>query len=44
MEKNVVQIKIGMAINVNASVKNIIYLNKIIFGTLLHIFSKMLNI
>ena len=33
MEKNVVQIKIGMAINVNASVKSIIYLKKIIFGT-----------
>ena len=28
MEKNVVQIKIGMAINVNSSVKNIIYLKK----------------
>ena len=44
MEKNVVQIKIGMAINVNASVKNITYLKKIIFGILLRIVSKMLNI
>ena len=34
--KNVTHIKSGIIINVGASVKNIIYVEKIIFGILLH--------
>ena len=44
MEENVIQIKSGITINVDASVKNIIYVKKIIFGTLLHVVAKMVNI
>ena len=44
MEENVIQINGGITINVDASVKNIIYLKKIIFGILLHVIVKMENI
>ena len=44
MEENVIQINGGITINVDASVKNIIYLKKIIFGILLHVIMKMENI
>ena len=44
MEKKVIQIKSGITINVDASVKNIIYMKKIIFGTLLNVVMKMENI
>ena len=44
MEENVIQIKSGITINVDASVKNIIYVKKTIFGTLLHVVAKMVNI
>ena len=44
MVENVIQIKSGIAINVDVSVKNIIYVNKIIFGILLHVVAKMVNI
>ena len=33
----VIQIKSGIMINVDVSVKNIIYVKKIIFGILLHV-------
>ena len=36
MVENVIQIKSGMMINADASVKNITYVKKIIFGILLH--------
>ena len=41
MEENIIQIKSGITINVDASVKNMIYMRKNIFGILLHIVSKM---
>ena len=44
MEENVTQIKSGATINVDASVKNIIYVKKIIFRILLHVVAKMINI
>ena len=44
MEKNVIQIKSGITINVNTSVKNIIYAKKIIFGILIHVAVKMVNV
>ena len=44
MVENVIQIKLGITINVNPSVKNIIYVKKIIFAVLLHAVTKMVNI
>ena len=44
MVENVIQIKSGIRINVDMSVKNIIYVKKIIFGILLHPVAKMVNI
>ena len=44
MEENVTQINGGITINVDASVKDIIYLKKIIFRILLHVIVKMQNI
>ena len=44
LEEHAIQIKSGITINVDASVKNIIYLKKIIFGILLHVAAKMVNI
>ena len=44
MEENIIQIKSGITINVDASVKNMIYMRKNIFGILLHIVSKMVNV
>ena len=47
MVKNVTRIKIGITINVGASAKirkNIMRLKKIIFGILLHIVLKKVNI
>ena len=44
MGKNVIQIKGGITINVNVSVKNIIYVKKIMFGILLHVIVKMEDI
>ena len=37
MVENVIQIKSGITVNVDASAKNIIYVKKIIFGILLHV-------
>ena len=45
MLENIIQIKSEiMIINVGASVKSVIYVAKIIFGTLLHVIVKMVNI
>ena len=44
MKENVSQIKIGIMINVDVGVKNIIFVNKIIFGILLHVAVKLENI
>ena len=44
MKENVIQIKSGKIINVDASVKNIIHVKKIIFGILIHTVVKMVNI
>ena len=44
MEENVIEIKSGITVDVDANVKNIIYMKKIISGILLHIFAKIVNI
>ena len=44
MEENVIQMECGIMINVDASVKNIIYVKKIIFGILPQVVAKMVNI
>ena len=44
MEKNVIRINGGIMINADLSVKNIMYVKKIIFGILLHVVAKLENI
>ena len=44
MEENVIQINSEIMINTDASVKNIAYMKKIIFGILLHLVTKVVNI
>ena len=44
MEQIVSQISGGITINVDVSVKNIIYVKMIMFGILLHVIVKMENI
>ena len=44
MEGNLIPINGGIVINLDVSVKNIIYEKKIIFGILLHIIAEMENI
>ena len=44
MEKIVIQINGGIMINVDVSVKNVMYAKKIVFGILLHVVVKMVNI
>ena len=44
IEKNVIQINGGMMINVDVSVKSVMYVKKIIFGILLHVAVKMENL
>ena len=44
MEKNVIQFNGGMTINVNVSVKIVMYVKNIIFGILLPVVAKMENI
>ena len=44
MKEYVTQINDGKTINVDANVKNIMYLIKIMFGILLHVTVKMENI
>ena len=43
-KENVIQIESRIAVNVDASIKNIIYVKKIMCGTLLHVVVKMENI
>ena len=40
MEGNVIQINSRITINVDVSVKNLIYVKKILFGILLHVVAK----
>ena len=44
MEQNVIQINSGITINVDVSVKDIIYVKKIMFGILLHVVVTIENI
>ena len=44
MVESVIQIKNEITINVHVSAKNIILVKKIIFGILLHVVAKMVNI
>ena len=44
MEKSVIQINDRIMINVDVSVKNVMYVEKIIFGILLHPVAKIGNI
>ena len=44
MEENVIQINGGIMINVNVSVKSVMYMKMIMFGILLHVVVKTLNI
>ena len=44
MKENVTQINGGIMINVDVSVKNVMYVKKIILGILLHVVVKMENI
>ena len=44
MEQSVIQINCGVTINVDVSVKNIIYVQKNMFGTQVHSFVTMENI
>ena len=43
MVENVIQIKIGITINVDVNIKNI-DLKNVTFGTLLHVAAKLVNI
>ena len=43
MGKNVIQINDRITINVNVSVKTVMYVKKIIFGILLYVILKMEN-
>ena len=42
--KNMIQVNGGITINVYVNVKNDMYVKKIIFGILLHVVAKMVNI
>ena len=44
MEGNVIQINGDLMIKVNVSLKNVMYVKKIMFGILLHVVVKMENI
>ena len=44
MEENVIHIKSGTMINVDANLKDFIYVKKIIFGILVQVVLKMVNI
>ena len=43
MEENVIQINNGVTINVDVSVENVTYVEKIIFGILLHVVVQIEN-
>ena len=42
--KNLIQMNLGITINVDVSVKKLIYVKKIMFGILIHVIVKMKNI
>ena len=42
--ENLIQINVGITINVDVSVKNVMYRKKTIFGILVHVVVKMENI
>ena len=44
MKENVIQINDGIMINVDVSVKNVMYVKNIVFGILLHVILKWKNI
>ena len=44
MEKNIIQINEGIAINVHNRVKNVVNVKKIVFGILLNVVAEMENI
>ena len=44
MEEIVIQINGGIMINVDVSVKNVLYVKKIMYGILLHVTVKMENV
>ena len=44
MEENAIQIKSGITTNFDVSVRNTIYVKKIIFWVLLHLVVKMVNL
>ena len=44
IEKNVIQINGEITINIDVSIKNVMYVQKIIFSILLHVVVKMENI
>ena len=44
VEESVIQVNDRIAMNVDVCVKHVIYVKNIIFGILLHVFVKMLNI
>ena len=44
MEENVIQIITEITINIDVSVKNVMYMKKVIFGILLHVVTKTENI
>ena len=44
MKENVIQINGGITIEVDVNVKNVIYVKKVMFEILLHVFVKMENI
>ena len=44
MVENVIQISDGITINVDVSLKHVMYVKKVTFGILLHIVAKMGNI
>ena len=44
MEENVIQVNGGITSNADVSLKDVIYVKNIIFGILLHLIVKMVNI
>ena len=44
MGENVIQVNSGITINIDVSVKNAMYMKKIMFGILLHLNEKMASI
>ena len=44
MEQNLIQIDGGVTINVDMSLKSIIYMKKVTFGILLHVIVEMENV